>query len=184
MGTRSAEVIRVEVLMKAEPSSSRPRRGDSQGPRSGDVVPRFRARWVYNILRDRIAEQLALADAQGELKGGIEIHVVKHPVLVQKEGEPEHAVARSLATLAVTGPTRRSCGPWGRSPVIPSSALPARASSRTTWRSRSAAPAVAADTERSAVDAVATVIACKGTGRLNGQPPRPPETQSSESPRA
>jgi hypothetical protein len=128
MGTRSAGVIRVEVLMKAEPSSSRLDEATRKARDLETWSPRFRARWVYNILRDRIAEQLALADAQGELKGVTEIHVVKRPVFVQKEGEPEHAVARSLATVAVTGPTRRSCGPWGRSPVIPSSALPARAS--------------------------------------------------------
>jgi hypothetical protein len=31
-------------------------------------TPRFGGRWAYNILRNRIVEQLALADAQGELR--------------------------------------------------------------------------------------------------------------------
>jgi ATP-dependent Clp protease ATP-binding subunit ClpA len=39
--------------------------------------PRFGARWVFTILRNRITEQLALADAQGDLKGVKRIHIVK-----------------------------------------------------------------------------------------------------------
>lgn len=42
-------------------------------------TPRFGARWVFNILRNRIVEQLALADAQGELAGIARIHLVKRP---------------------------------------------------------------------------------------------------------
>jgi len=64
--------------------------------------PRFGARWVYNILRNRIVEQLALADAQGELKGVTKIHVVKRPTVVRKEGEPEIA---GLASRLVEGDT-------------------------------------------------------------------------------
>jgi ATP-dependent Clp protease ATP-binding subunit ClpA len=65
-------------------------------------TPRFGARWVYNILRNRIVEQLALADAQGELKGVTKIHIVKRPVAAQKEGEPEIA---GLASRMVEGDT-------------------------------------------------------------------------------
>ncbi len=69
--------------------------------------PRFAARWAYNILRNRVVEQLALADAQGELKEkGVakvtRIHIVKGPVVVPKEGEPELA---GLASRKVEGDT-------------------------------------------------------------------------------
>ncbi len=64
--------------------------------------PRFGARWVYNILRNRIVEQLALADAQGELKGIAKIHIVIRPVVMPKEGEPEIA---GLASRMVEGDT-------------------------------------------------------------------------------
>jgi ATP-dependent Clp protease ATP-binding subunit ClpA len=40
-------------------------------------TPRFGARWVFNILRNRIVEQLALADAQGELSGVTRIRLVR-----------------------------------------------------------------------------------------------------------
>jgi ATP-dependent Clp protease ATP-binding subunit ClpA len=49
-------------------------------------TPRFGARWVFNILRNRIVEQLALADAQGELEGVSRIHLVLRPE-VESEGE-------------------------------------------------------------------------------------------------
>jgi ATP-dependent Clp protease ATP-binding subunit ClpA len=42
-------------------------------------TPRFGARWVFNILRNRIVEQLALADAQGELQGVTRIRLVLRP---------------------------------------------------------------------------------------------------------
>lgn len=42
-------------------------------------TPRFGARWVFNILRNRIVEQLALADAQGELLGVTQIRLVLRP---------------------------------------------------------------------------------------------------------
>jgi ATP-dependent Clp protease ATP-binding subunit ClpA len=65
-------------------------------------TPRFGGRWAYNILRTRIVEQLALADAQGELNGVTKIHVVKRPAVAQKEGEPESA---GLASRLVEGDT-------------------------------------------------------------------------------
>ncbi len=42
-------------------------------------TPRFGARWVFNILRNRVTEQLALADAQGELEGVTRIHLAMRP---------------------------------------------------------------------------------------------------------
>jgi ATP-dependent Clp protease ATP-binding subunit ClpA len=65
-------------------------------------TPRFGARWVYNILRNRIVEQLALADAQGELKGVTKIHIVKRQEVERKEGEAEIA---GLASRMVEGDT-------------------------------------------------------------------------------
>ncbi len=66
-------------------------------------TPRFGARWVYNILRNRIVEQLALADAQGELKGIAKIHIAIRPAAALTEGgEPEIA---GLAGRLVEGDT-------------------------------------------------------------------------------
>ena len=66
-------------------------------------TPRFGARWVYNILRNRIVEQLALADAQGELKGIMKIHIAIRPAPAPAEGaEPEIA---GLASRVVEGDT-------------------------------------------------------------------------------
>jgi ATP-dependent Clp protease ATP-binding subunit ClpA len=56
-------------------------------------TPRFGARWVFNILRNRIVEQLALADAQGELEGVTRIHLVLRPDAGQDD-------ARQIAGLA------------------------------------------------------------------------------------
>jgi ATP-dependent Clp protease ATP-binding subunit ClpA len=50
-------------------------------------TPRFGARWVFNILRNRIVEQLALADAQGELEGVTRIHLVLRPEVVADGGQ-------------------------------------------------------------------------------------------------
>lgn len=65
-------------------------------------TPRFGARWVYNILRNRIVEQLALADAQGELRGVGRIHVAIRPAGAPAGGEPEIA---GLAGRIVEGDT-------------------------------------------------------------------------------
>ncbi len=66
-------------------------------------MPRFGGRWVYNILRTRIVEQLALADAQGELKGITKIHIAVRPAAAPTEGgEPEIA---GLAGRLVEGDT-------------------------------------------------------------------------------
>jgi ATP-dependent Clp protease ATP-binding subunit ClpA len=64
--------------------------------------PRFGARWVYNILRNRIVEQLALADTQGELRGITRIIIALRPVSAVKEGEPEIA---GFASRVVEGET-------------------------------------------------------------------------------
>jgi len=53
--------------------------------------PRFGARWVYNILRNRIVEQLALADTQGELRGITKIIVALRTVTDVEKGVPEIA---------------------------------------------------------------------------------------------
>jgi len=50
-------------------------------------TPRFGARWVFNILRNRIVEQLALADAQGELEGVTRIRLVLRPEVVGDGGQ-------------------------------------------------------------------------------------------------
>ena len=55
-------------------------------------TPRFGTRWVYNILRNRIVEQLALADAQGVLKGIAKIHIAIRPAAALTEGA-EPAIA-------------------------------------------------------------------------------------------
>ncbi len=54
-------------------------------------TPRFGARWVFSILRNRIVEQLALADAQGELKGVRRIRLVRRSKGGPSEGESEIA---------------------------------------------------------------------------------------------
>jgi len=56
-------------------------------------TPRFGARWVVSILRNRIVEQLALADAQGELKGVRRIRLVR-----AEGGQPD--VDEKIAGLA------------------------------------------------------------------------------------
>ena len=97
-------------------------------------VPRFGGRWAYNILRTRIVEQLALAEAQGELKEVQDvpavaaqladgdqpavdgrpavpghpkverIHIVLGRAPEQKEGEPQIA---GFASREVVGDTLR-----------------------------------------------------------------------------
>jgi ATP-dependent Clp protease ATP-binding subunit ClpA len=52
-------------------------------------TPRFGARWVYNILRNRIEEQLALADAQGELR-----EVPDQPEVPDEEESPGHPAVK------------------------------------------------------------------------------------------
>jgi ATP-dependent Clp protease ATP-binding subunit ClpA len=63
-------------------------------------TPRFGARFVYNILRNRIVEQLALADAQGELRGVTRIRIVRRPPTVPESAETEIA---GLASRVVDG---------------------------------------------------------------------------------
>jgi ATP-dependent Clp protease ATP-binding subunit ClpC len=54
-------------------------------------TPRFGARWVFNILRNRILEQLALADAQGELNGVTRIRLVRGPDAAKGPGQGQIA---------------------------------------------------------------------------------------------